>query len=98
MSQLIDRLTEEVLPDAPWEAIAPHYARGVVILVEGLTLPEAGAALALDDAEVVEQWLAGGILRRPSDDDARVWAETNTVFEMLVVQPWILITAQPGTE
>ena len=78
-----------------WEIIEPHYRRGVVIYVRGLTLPEAGAAMALDDVATVEQWLNRGILRRPTPADAEHWARVEAVFDMLVIQPWVLIADRP---
>ena len=89
---LADTLAEEVLDTAPWDALAPHYGRGVVLFVEGLSLTEVGAALVLDDVETVEGWLEDGLIRRPDDNDADEWNASNPTFDMLVVQPWVLVS------
>ena len=91
MDSLQETLAEEVLPDAPWEALAPHYARGVLVYVEGPSLAEAGVALARDDVTTVEKWLADGSMRRATDDDARQWAAAEPTFDILVIDPWVLI-------
>lgn len=94
MSNLVKTLAEDVLPHAPWSAIAPHFARGVVVHVEGVSLAEAGAALAIDDVPTVERWLADGVLRRPTDEDAEAWTESEPTFEILVIDPWVLVTQE----
>lgn len=91
MSRLHEDLAEEVLPHAPWEALAPHFERGAVVYVDGIDLVDAGVALATDDVASVERWLASGELRRPTQDDADGWAAREATFDMLVIEPWVLI-------
>ncbi len=94
IAQIAATLADEVLDTAPWDAIAPHYARGVVLLVDGPTLSEAGAVLVLDDVKILESWLADGRVRRLTDTDAEQWNASNPSFDILIVEPWVLIATR----
>lgn len=88
---LREKLEQDVLSSAAWKDVAPLFARGLVIVVEGVGLLDAGEALARDHAGEVEAWLAEGQLRRADDNDAARWTAEETSFEVLVVQPWVLV-------
>lgn len=75
-----------------WEELARHFARGVVICIDGdMDLVTVGQAILNDDAATVAQWQGDGLLRRASDDDARRWHAESTEFWALVVAPWLVV-------
>lgn len=88
---LREKLEQDVLRSAAWKDVAPLFARGLVIVVEGVDLLDAGEALARDRADDVERWLSEEQLRRANDDYAARWTAEETIFEVLVVQPWVLV-------
>jgi hypothetical protein len=94
MSELRDKLTEDILTAAPWGALRQHTQN--LIIVDGISLVDAGEALALDDADRVEAWLESEVLRRPSAEEFEAWEGEEPDFVALIVQPWVLLAI--GTE
>ena len=89
-------LEEEVLATT-FSDLAPHFARGALLVARGdLDLVEAAIALAQDDVTRVEAWLADGALTRPTDAQASAWAEASPRFQFLIVQPWVLAQELPS--
>lgn len=75
-----------------WGELERHYARGVVVKVDGgLDLVEVAASMAADDAQQIQDWLESELLQRASADDARRWADSNEQFWAVVVAPWVLV-------
>lgn len=75
-----------------WKDLVTHFARGVVIkVVEGRDLVEVGDAMARDDTEQLQQWLADQSVMRASDDDARDWTAREPDFWCVVTAPWVLV-------
>lgn len=73
--------------------LVAHLRRSAVFLVgPELALVDAALAVAVDDTASVAQFLASGALRRPTDDEQRVWAESpGRTWIAIVVQPFVLI-------
>jgi hypothetical protein len=78
---------------ARWEWLKPHCDRGVVITVSGgLDLAEAGWRIARDEATVVAQWVASGLVGKPTQEQVADWDLTpEREFPMLVVSPYVLM-------
>lgn len=75
-----------------WQALARHFARGVVVKVDaGLDLVEVASAFNLDDRATVERWLAEGLIAQAGDADALAWHERRAIFWAVVVAPWVLV-------
>ena len=75
-----------------WAELVRHFARGVVLRLDGTRdLAETGARLAADDVSALEAWLEDGSVRRASDDDARDWVAREPTFRCVVVAPWVLV-------
>lgn len=75
-----------------WKDLVPHFARGVVIKVlEGRDLVEVGNAMARDDSNQLQEWLADESVSRASDDDAREWTTREPEFWCVVTAPWVLV-------
>jgi len=84
---------------ASWPELLYQFARGALFLVSpGADLLDVSAAVARDDRARVEALLAGGALRRATDDDARTFqAAPTTRFQFVIVQPWVIAQViRPG--
>lgn len=87
------KLGGEILK-ASWADLAPHHARGALLLPDGaVDLLDVAMAVALDDKARVADWVAGGRLGRVPEEQAEAWAEQAPWFQAVIVQPWVL--AQP---
>ena len=77
-----DKLRSEVL-SSYWEDLAPHQARGALLLLAPeLDLLDAAEAMAHDDTARVS---AGEAAQLEATEDLR--------FQFVVVQPWVLAQA-----
>ena len=75
-----------------WKELERHFARGVVITVDGsLDLVEVAARFAEDDRAKVERWLTSGKVRRTTPEDAQHWADNDPDLWSVVVAPWVLV-------
>ena len=79
---------------AEWQWIKPHCERGGLITVSPeLELAEAGFRIASDDAAVVGEWIAGGLIGKPTAEEIEVWdREPARRFPVLIVSPYVLMT------
>lgn len=77
-----------------WTYLKPHFEAGVLYFVDpSLVIAEVGEAIANDDKQRVESWLASGDFLKPGELHAKHWQEVEQVFLSLVVSPFVL--AQP---
>jgi hypothetical protein len=84
------RLRSEVLA-CGWDALAPHHARGALLVVRpDLDLIAAASAIARDRHDRVEIWLAVGRIGRPGDDLVRRWCTVSPRFQFVIVQPFVV--------
>ncbi len=78
-----------------WKELLRFFASGTVIAVSPeLDLIEVATRISADDKAPVEQWLSSGKVARVSDDQARIWLESDTMLWSVVVKPWILVQQQ----
>ena len=92
---LHDKLTSE-LAEAGWRLLAPHFARGALLICdERVGLVEAAVALARDEVAVVAEWLNAGALRKPTEAEAAAWATSAPAFRFLIVQPFVVAEVLP---
>lgn len=85
-----DKLRAEIL-GCGWDALAPHHARGAVLIARpDLDLLDAAEALATDRRDRVEIWLTVGRLGRPSDALVARWEAAPARFQFVIVQPFVL--------
>jgi hypothetical protein len=62
-----------------------------------LDLLEVAVAVAQDDGEQVQQWMAEQQLNRPTADQAEAWrTETGERFTTVIVQPHVLAQRDDG--
>lgn len=92
---LYEKLESEI-ESCDWEALADHFERGAILIVDGsLDLAEAGVAMANDDTKTIENWLNQSMITKPTLDDKEVWSQNHkTKFaRFLIIQPYVLIQA-----
>ncbi|HEX6241741.1 MAG TPA: DUF2288 family protein [Polyangiales bacterium] len=90
-SDVRGKLRSEVM-SSYWEDLAPHQARGALLLLApNLDLLEVAEAMAADDSARVASWLKSGQLARVSAAEAEQLERTEDLrFQFVVVQPWVL--------
>jgi hypothetical protein len=86
------RLTE-TMGQVMFDALVPHLERDAVIIVSGkLALIEAAIAVAQDEKELVEGWIASGTFRKPSPAERQRWKDQmGREWTAVVVQPFVLV-------
>lgn len=76
----------------PWHELQRHFASGSVISVrQDLDLVDAAISVSADDKGKVEAWLSSGKMGKVSDDEAKIWFDSNAVLWAVVVKPWVLV-------
>lgn len=91
--QIDKRELAQQVDQARWEWLVPHQKRDALIWVDAmLELAEVGERLAADDAATVQAWLASHLIAKPNPDQLDAWnRQPERMFEMLVVNPFVLI-------
>lgn len=93
---LRDKLAGEILK-ASWADLAPHHARGALVLAAGeLDLVDVAVAIATDDGPAVQGWMATGRLTRAAPELAEAWSDDAPWFQAVIVQPFVLAQPLPG--
>lgn len=94
-AELIRHKLEHELHDADWALVAPHFARGVLVLCgDELPLLDAAVALAQDDTAQVARWMASGAMRRAEDHDAQAFSDVEHTFRFVIVAPFVIAHAK----
>lgn len=93
---LREKLRNEIMASY-WEDLAPHQARGALLLADAqLDFLEVAAAIAADDTARVAALLREGTLRRVGEPERLALEETKDLrFQFAVVQPWVLAQKLP---
>ena len=74
-----------------WSYLAPHYTNEALFFVDpSITLEDVGAAFSENRTDQVEAWIKKGDLVKIAALHAQQWEGTNTMFEALVVSPFVL--------
>ena len=83
-----------------WEALAPHATAGrLFVVATELTLLEAAVAVASDDKEQVEPWIASGQLARPTVSQVEQFqSQRGLALACVIVSPFVLVQARLGKE
>lgn len=77
---------------APWQDLVRHFAFGRLYVVRApFTLLEAGEAMKADDANCLKTAMAADLFAVPSEDEARIWHAEKKQFEVLVLDPFVLV-------
>jgi hypothetical protein len=73
--------------------LAAHLGRDAVFVVaRSLSLIDCGVAVAVDDVEQVERWVASGELRKPSHAERGAWpGDEGRRWLSIIVHPFVLV-------
>ncbi len=85
---------ETSIDSATWEWLIPHDERDVIIWVDqSIDLLEVGMAIAQDQTQSVQHWIAEQVIAKPSETQKQRWraGDANSQFAALIVQPYVLI-------
>ncbi|MGK7944108.1 MAG: DUF2288 domain-containing protein [Microcystaceae cyanobacterium] len=95
MQDIKDRLSQD-LADTQWRDIEPHAKRDAVIVVHNsLDMVEVGVAFAQDNVTSVQHWIDEQLIQKPTPEQLTEWNNQPEIeFSTLIVQPFVLITAQ----
>jgi hypothetical protein len=75
-----------------WSELLRYFAGGHVIVVRNnLDLVDVAARFSVDDTAAVQQWLSDGSIARVTDDQARIWLESDMQLWTVVARPWVLV-------
>ncbi len=93
MAEAVRKNLERALGPVYFADFQAMLARDAVFVVaQTLTLVECGVAVALDDVERVQAWIASGELRKPSRAEREAWPRSaERQWMSLVVQPFVLL-------
>ncbi len=94
MSKVLEQLKQD-LAEVPWKDLRIHLQRDAIVLVaDSLVLLDVAVAVAEDNSPLVEGWIAASALTKPTAEQISAWeTELNKPFQMLIVQPFILLQA-----
>jgi len=75
-----------------WADLLPFFAKGMAIYVSHkLDLIVVAYALAEDNKQQLETWMAEGLFSNVSDEQASAWHESNVTVWAVVIKPWVLV-------
>lgn len=91
MTEIRDKLAKE-LETVDWNALAVHHKNERVIEVNrSLSILEVGVSIAEDQADIVAKWIEDGLICRPDTQKVLSWQSSNKSFQLLIVQPYVLV-------
>ena len=89
--ELAQKLNLETGP-LSWQELQPHFARGVVIVVDNsLDLIETAVHINQDNAQIFEDYITQSLIVRALDTHAIKWDADKTDFWSVVIAPWVLV-------
>jgi hypothetical protein len=75
-----------------WKELARFFASGTAVAVDAeLSLADVACQFAQNSSGIVEQWMRHGKVGRVSDEQAKIWFETDATVAAVVVSPWVLV-------
>jgi len=75
-----------------WTELQRFFAAGKAVYVSvDLDLVEVALQVSNDNDERIRQWMDTGKIAPVSDDQARIWIDTDATVWAVVVKPWVLV-------
>lgn len=75
-----------------WSEMQRYFASGAALYVSpDLDLVETAFQMSEDNAALIREWMAAGRFGKVTDEQARVWAQTDAIHWVVVVSPWVLV-------
>jgi hypothetical protein len=92
----LDEKLEKYTGTVNWNYLSPHFLSGVLYFVDpSLSLADVGRAISANEKDKVEAWLKSADLLKISNLHAAQWEKSETVFEALVISPFVLCRPLP---
>ncbi len=100
MQEAVRRRLEQTAGVVCYSDIATHLEHDAVFVVAGsLSLIDCALAVATDDLERVERWVASGELRKPSRAEREAWpGAEGRRWHSVVVRPFVLVQEEAGRQ
>ncbi len=93
-TKIREKLRSEIqVADA--KSLLPHHRRDALLVVlPEVDILEVAVAIAMDEAEAVEQWVAGKKVFKPSLADLADWCvDLELRFQYVILQPYVVAQA-----
>ena len=92
MPDLKEKLSKDIA-DISWKDLLPHAKRDAVIVVKsGLDLSEVAVAIAQDNTNSVQNWIASNSIAKPTAEQLSAWNDVpQKQFTALIVQPFVVV-------
>ena len=76
----------------PWQELQRFFASGKTLYVNNkLDLVDVAYAFHEDDSQQVEAWVESEQVSAVTDQQAKYWAENDSLVWAVVVKPWVLV-------
>ncbi len=75
-----------------WKELERFFAGGKLISVtDSIDLVKVAQLMEADDVNAIQSMIERREIERLTDEQAKIWAETNPTLWAVVVRPWILV-------
>jgi hypothetical protein len=75
-----------------WTALARFFAAGTAVAVDAeLNLADVAFEFSKNNTAAVQQWMSAGKVNGVSDEQAKMWFETDATVAAVVISPWVLV-------
>jgi hypothetical protein len=75
-----------------WREMQRYFASGAALFVSPeLDLVEAAFQMSEDNTLLIGQWMAQGLFGKVTDEQAKIWWDTDASLWTVVVSPWVLV-------
>lgn len=93
MTQSLHTQLSQDIDLARWSWLESHAQRDAIVLVNpALGLADVGVAIATDNTQIVQHWIAEQLLLKPTQTQIIEWdAQKVKEFNALIIQPYVLI-------
>ena len=76
----------------PWKELERYFAAGKIIAVDDKTdMIQVATLMASDDVTAISALLEKKQIEKVTDEQARIWSESDARLWAVVVRPWILV-------
>lgn len=75
-----------------WKELAHFFASGTAVSVDAeLNLVDVALQFSINGTAAVTQWMHDGKIGKVSDEQAKIWFETDASVAAVAVNPWVLV-------
>jgi hypothetical protein len=75
-----------------WREMQRYFASGAALYVSPeLDLVETAYQMSVDNAVLIQQWMAAGQFGKVADEQAKTWWDADAQLWVVVVSPWVLV-------